>query len=99
MDDAAGESVAANRRSAGGGGSGGHEDLLPVVDAEAYDPVSKRWLSVPPMSSPHSYFAATMGGDGRLYAIGGYGAGAFEQANAVTNVDAYSLGAVVGSLP
>jgi N-acetylneuraminic acid mutarotase len=84
----------------GGGGSGGHEDLLPVVDAEAYDPVKKQWLNIAPMSSPHSYFAAAMGGDGRLYALGGYGSPVrFEYPNAVTNVDAYSLGAAVTSAP
>ena len=47
----------------------------PTVTVQIYDIATDTWSSGPPLPSPRSELAATMGADGRIYAFGGYDVG------------------------
>jgi len=48
-----------------------------VRTVEAYDPLSNTWATVAPLPTARSHFAAVLGMDGRIYAMGGRNSTAF----------------------
>ena len=52
----------------------------PTVTVQIYDIATDTWSSGPPLPSPRSELGATLGGDGRIYAFGGYESGARREA-------------------
>ena len=52
----------------------------PTVTVQIYDIATDTWSSGPPLPSPRSELGATLGGNGRIYAFGGYDSGARREA-------------------
>jgi hypothetical protein len=52
----------------------------PTVTVQIYTIATDSWSSGPPLPSPRSELAATLGSDGRIYAFGGYESGARREA-------------------
>lgn len=57
------------------------------MGVEAYDPQVDGWVNISPPRHPRLFFGAALGGDGRIYAMGGLGQHPF------TTVEAYDVGA------
>ena len=54
-----------------------------MTSVEAYDPASNAWSTKAPLPTPRLGLAFVNGGDGKLYALGGYGG------SGTTTVEAY----------
>jgi N-acetylneuraminic acid mutarotase len=67
------------------GGSTGEQLQDFVNTVEEYDPVSDSWAARAPMPTTRRFLSATLGSDGRIYAIGGYNSSAIMS----TAVEAY----------
>jgi N-acetylneuraminic acid mutarotase len=93
------------------GGFLGSNPFDPTNSVEAYDPASDTWTSVAPMTFGRDRLAASVGSDGRIYAIGGdigdnpFSYRSVEAYDATTNtwtlvanmaVPRHSLGAALG---
>ncbi len=72
-----------------GGGTGGPcgQTLCTIYNTvEIYTPSTNRWTGAAPMHAPRYRFAAVLGSDGRIYAIGGWSSGA----KILSSVEAYN---------
>jgi N-acetylneuraminic acid mutarotase len=70
----------------GTGGACGPTLCLITSTVELYTPGTNRWIALAPMLTPRYRFAAVLGGDGRVYAIGGFGPGG----QVLSSVEAYT---------
>ncbi|MCF6249311.1 MAG: hypothetical protein L3J69_18435 [Desulfobacula sp.] len=67
------------------GGSRAHVDDPPLRNVFIYDPIADSWEKGPSMNLPRSTLAAVATPDGKIYAIGGTDAGAYNKVKGILN--------------